>query len=88
MKEVVDEYGIVWLVAAGNEGPALSTLHTPCFLSEDVMIGEKNQKVTVRQLLEAYCTYRIRNARWRNEMRKRQDIFYMLSNHAFTATKI
>jgi len=39
MKEIVDNQGITWVVAAGNEGPALSTIHTPCWLSEDIMIG-------------------------------------------------
>ena len=33
---------------------------------------------------------RVRNARWRNEIRKRQgqDIFYLLSNPAFLAMKM
>ena len=31
---------------------------------------------------------RARNVRWRNEIRNRQYIFWMLSNHAFVANKI
>jgi len=40
MREVIDEKGIIWVVAAGNEGPALTTLHTPALLDEDITIGK------------------------------------------------
>jgi tripeptidyl-peptidase-2 len=37
--EVINKHGIVWVVSAGNAGPALSTVGTPPDISTDTMIG-------------------------------------------------
>lgn len=39
MNEVVDKYGVVWVAAAGNHGPALSTIATPPDISTNNIIG-------------------------------------------------
>ncbi|EDW01702.1 GH21590 [Drosophila grimshawi] len=39
MNEVVNKYGVVWIVSAGNHGPALSTVGTPPDISQDSLIG-------------------------------------------------
>ncbi|XP_014283046.1 tripeptidyl-peptidase 2 isoform X1 [Halyomorpha halys] len=39
MNEVVDKYGICWVAAAGNHGPALCTIGTPPNISSNNIIG-------------------------------------------------
>uniref|UniRef100_A0A1B6CLJ0 Tripeptidyl-peptidase 2 n=1 Tax=Clastoptera arizonana TaxID=38151 RepID=A0A1B6CLJ0_9HEMI len=39
MNEVVDKYGVVWVAAAGNQGPALSTVNTPPHINSTNIIG-------------------------------------------------
>lgn len=39
MTEVVNKYGIIWVAAAGNHGPALSTVNTPPDIGQDTIIG-------------------------------------------------
>ncbi|XP_067632305.1 tripeptidyl-peptidase 2 isoform X2 [Eurosta solidaginis] len=39
MNEVVNKYGVVWVVSAGNHGPALCTVGTPPDISQPSCIG-------------------------------------------------
>uniref|UniRef100_A0A1B6LQD6 Tripeptidyl-peptidase 2 n=1 Tax=Graphocephala atropunctata TaxID=36148 RepID=A0A1B6LQD6_9HEMI len=39
MAEVVDKYGVVWVAAAGNHGPALCTVNTPPNIAVSNIIG-------------------------------------------------
>lgn len=39
MNEVIDKYGVCWVAAAGNHGPALSTIGTPPNISTNNIIG-------------------------------------------------
>ncbi|XP_046674553.1 tripeptidyl-peptidase 2-like [Homalodisca vitripennis] len=39
MSEVIDKYGVVWITAAGNHGPALCTINTPPDISVSSIIG-------------------------------------------------
>ncbi|XP_046671668.1 tripeptidyl-peptidase 2-like [Homalodisca vitripennis] len=39
MSEVIDKYGVVWVTAAGNHGPALCTINTPPDISVSSIIG-------------------------------------------------
>ncbi|XP_065200491.1 tripeptidyl-peptidase 2 isoform X2 [Planococcus citri] len=39
MNEVVDKYGVVWVAAGGNHGPALFTVGTPPCISTNNIIG-------------------------------------------------
>ena len=40
MKEVVDKYGVVWVVSGGNKGPGLFTVGSPPDMPTANMIGE------------------------------------------------
>lgn len=40
MNEVVDKYGVCWVAAAGNHGPALNTIGTPPDISTENIIGK------------------------------------------------
>ena len=42
MKEVVDKYGISWIVSGGNHGPALGTVGTPPWTLANTLIGNFN----------------------------------------------
>ena len=39
MSDVVNKYGIVWVVSGSNHGPALSTVGTPPAISSTSLIG-------------------------------------------------
>ncbi|XP_037050800.1 tripeptidyl-peptidase 2 isoform X2 [Bradysia coprophila] len=39
MTEVVNKYGVVWVAAAGNHGPALSTIGTPPDIVQPCLVG-------------------------------------------------
>ena len=39
MAEVVNKYGVVWVVSAGNHGPALCTIGTPPDISQSCLVG-------------------------------------------------
>jgi hypothetical protein len=39
MSEVISKYGVVWVVSAGNHGPALCTIGSPPDVSANSMIG-------------------------------------------------
>ena len=39
MSDVVNKYGIVWVVSGSNHGPALSTVGTPPAISTTSLIG-------------------------------------------------
>ena len=39
MNEVIDKYGVTWVAAAGNHGPALCTICTPPDISSSSIIG-------------------------------------------------
>lgn len=39
MNEVINKYGVVWVVSAGNHGPALSTVGAPPDIAQTNMIG-------------------------------------------------
>lgn len=39
MSDVVNKYGIVWVVSGSNNGPALSTVGTPPAISTTSQIG-------------------------------------------------
>lgn len=41
MSDVVNKYGIVWVVSGSNHGPALSTVGTPPAISTTSLIGIK-----------------------------------------------
>lgn len=40
MNEVVDKYGVCWVAAGGNHGPALCTIGTPPNISSNNIIGQ------------------------------------------------
>jgi len=39
MSEVVNKYGIVWVVSGSNNGPALTTIGTPPAIATSTLIG-------------------------------------------------
>lgn len=39
ISEVVNKYGIIWVVSASNNGPALSTIGSPPAVNTSTMIG-------------------------------------------------
>ena len=39
MTEVVSKHGVTWVVSAGNDGPALSTVGAPPDICQNVIIG-------------------------------------------------
>lgn len=39
MSDVVNKYGIVWVVSGSNHGPALSTVGTPPAIATTSLIG-------------------------------------------------
>lgn len=51
MSEVINKYGITWLVSAGNNGPALSTIGTPPDISTNSVIGTSYSFVHCSALL-------------------------------------
>ena len=40
ISDVVNKYGIVWVVSGSNHGPALSTVGTPPNIATSSLIGE------------------------------------------------
>lgn len=50
MNEVVDKYGVVWVAAGGNHGPALFTIGTPPSISTNNIIGIKLSRLPFNYL--------------------------------------
>lgn len=48
MNEVVDKYGVVWVAAGGNHGPALFTIGTPPSISTNNIIGRLVEEPNVQ----------------------------------------
>lgn len=44
ISDVVNKYGIVWVVSGSNHGPALSTVGTPPNIATSSLIGEFGYK--------------------------------------------
>lgn len=38
--EVVNRYGVSWVVSAGNQGPALCTVGAPPDIAQSILIGK------------------------------------------------
>lgn len=54
MNEVVDKYGVIWVSAAGNQGPALSTLNTPPNISTTNIIGNINYLINIIEVVTSF----------------------------------
>lgn len=57
MSEAIDKYGIVFVAAAGNNGPALCTLGTPPDIATDNIIGKFLKQVNVPFIILSLLIY-------------------------------